>query len=331
MNALAVGQSLSFNLRMTVVFGRNGSGKTGYVRILEAAVVSASRAEENPPRPHRRYAYQTDSERNHPIHLGGNGGPLGIERGCRRLPFTRVDVFDAQDAPTYVDGDLTYVYAPKDVASFRYVARAIKGVRSKLEAAKKEKAPGSNVFVGHFKRSAGFYTVIDTLGASTELGMLKKKHADEQADEAAAIEGLKVTVEALGDKSVSGHLTAAQADLDLCERAVAALERVQSFDAQRRDELIAKLNTAKARRASAGRDAFEPHQLPGFMTAQWNAFVEAAKSLASEGRSEQKILGLRGCLLVLPAAIDRDRSAAAQEVPRVLQGGNRTNRGESQR
>ena len=35
MNALSTDQEIVFNPRMTVLFGENGTGKTGYVRVLK--------------------------------------------------------------------------------------------------------------------------------------------------------------------------------------------------------------------------------------------------------------------------------------------------------
>ena len=139
--------------------------RTGYARILKR--LSSVRAEQkilpdisattpvtDPPSATIRYR------------LGELEETLSWTGAAGVSPFTRVDVFDAQDAPTYVDGDLTYVYAPTDVALFRHVARAVEAVRGKIEEAKKEKAPGSNVFVSHFKRSVAFYATLDTLGLS---------------------------------------------------------------------------------------------------------------------------------------------------------------------
>jgi hypothetical protein len=277
-NALALGQIISFNIKMTVIFGRNGSGKTGYARILKRLSsvraeqrilpdITAARPVTDPPSATICYS------------LGGTTTTVEWKGAAGLAPFTRVDVFDAQDAPTYVDGDLTYVYAPTDVALFRHVAKAIDAVRTKLEAARKEKSPGLNVFGGHFKRSAPFYTAIDTLGASTDLSAVKQ-HAVEQSDEAAVLEGLKVTIDALSDQSVSGQVVAAQAELDLCEHARTALEGFRSFDPRGRDELLAKLRSAEERRSSAGRAAFESEHLPGLMTAEWKAFVEAGDQYA---------------------------------------------------
>lgn len=36
-NALAAGQTLTFNPKLTIIFGENAAGKTGYVRILKRA------------------------------------------------------------------------------------------------------------------------------------------------------------------------------------------------------------------------------------------------------------------------------------------------------
>lgn len=274
-NALAAGQDISFNPKMTVIFGRNGSGKTGYARILKR--LSSVRAEQkilpdisattpvtDPPSATIRYR------------LGEVEETLSWTGAAGVAPFTRVDVFDAQDAPTYVDGDLTYVYAPTDVALFRHVALAVESVRGKVEAAKKEKSPGPNVFVSHFKRSVPFYATIDTLGATTDIAALKAQ-AQPADDEQTALEGLKETIEALSGHGVDAQVRSTQADLDLCELATKVVERLRSFDAEKRDSTLARLKAAQEKHVSASRDAFANETLPGLLSVEWKSFVEAGE------------------------------------------------------
>jgi energy-coupling factor transporter ATP-binding protein EcfA2 len=278
-NALADGQDISFNSKMTVLFGRNGSGKTGYARILKR--LSSVRSEQKilpditrstpttePPESRVRYK------------LAGAESALDWRGAAGVPPFTRIDVFDGQDAPIYVDGELTYVYTPTEVALFRHVAKGIEDVRSKLETAKRERNPGTNVFAGHFKRTIPFYSLIDTLGATTNLAQLVDLAASGD-DDRAALEGLRETVDALSGQAVQAQLRSAQSDLALCEQALAVVESVKAVDLGQYDEALARVKAAEERKVNATRGAFADESLPGFMTAEWRAFVTAGEQYTS--------------------------------------------------
>lgn len=174
---------------------------------------------------------------------------------------------------TYVDGDLTYVYAPTDVLC--PTRRPGSGRLGKMEEAK-EKAPGPNVFVSHFKRTVPFYAAIDTLGAATDLAALKVA-AQPANDEQTVLEGLKETIEAFSGQAVDAQVRSIQADLDLCELATKVVERLRSFDAEKRNATLARLKAAQDRHVSASRDAFANETLPGFLSVEWKGFVEAGE------------------------------------------------------
>jgi energy-coupling factor transporter ATP-binding protein EcfA2 len=273
-NALASEQSIAFNPRLTVLFGRNGCGKTGYARIMKrlSSVRSEQRILPN-------------------ISLGSGGGQaeaqvayrLGaVEQTCAWkgeagvAPLTRIDVFDAQDAPTYVDGDLTYVYTPAEVALFRHVTTAIDAVRERLDQAKRDKSPGGNVFVQHFSRDVTFYAKIDTFGAITDLAELRSLATVTPAEEA-SLDGLRETIDALGSHSFHAQLQATQADLDLCAQANTVAGRLLAFDMAVHDAAVVALAEAEKQQTEATRTAFAEQAPPGFLTAEWRAFVEAGE------------------------------------------------------
>ncbi len=198
MNALAPEQSIAFNPKLTVLFGRNGCGKTGYARIMKR--LSSVRSEQRilPNIAIGSKAGQPEAQIAYRLGPVEQTFPWKDEAGV--APLTRIDVFDAQDAPTYVDGDLTYVYTPADVALFRHVTTAIDAVREQLDQAKRDKSPGNNVFVQHFSHATNFYPKIDTLGPTTDLAELRSLATVTPAEEG-SLGGLNETIEALGSQS----------------------------------------------------------------------------------------------------------------------------------
>jgi len=94
------------------------------------------------------------------------------ESGAR--PFTRSSVFDSRAVDLHLEGDLTYVYTPRDLALFKHSHEAIKGARDRLEKARDAVRPESNPFLAHFNSESTIYPKIETLGAATDLPALEQ-------------------------------------------------------------------------------------------------------------------------------------------------------------
>ena len=138
-NRLVYGQEIEFNERVTVVYGENASGKTGYARVLKQVAGARSAGRVLPdvytstpgtPTATIDYALGSDTE----SHPWRDGTPPVAALG-------RVCVFDAPAAPLHVDDDLQYLYTPADIALFEYVHAALSGVRELLKAERGRRAP----------------------------------------------------------------------------------------------------------------------------------------------------------------------------------------------
>lgn len=150
-NALEPKQEIRFNGKLTVLFGENACGKTGYVRVLKA--VAAVRASEPVLGNVHDVALKPQQAR-----LGyriGDGEEETYDwAGASSVsPFTSMTVFDTVAVAIHVDEDLTYTYTPRDVALFRHVADAIDAVRGRLEHARGEAQTTGNPFLHRAARS----------------------------------------------------------------------------------------------------------------------------------------------------------------------------------
>ena len=130
-NALASGQKLIFHDRLTIFFGENGCGKSGYARILKW-IAGARGAEELVPNvfipsagpPKATIVYQLDQKEKT---LSWKN-----ERGID--PLSAVQAFDGRAAAIHLDEDLTYSYSPRELDSFDYVQDALERIRERLES-----------------------------------------------------------------------------------------------------------------------------------------------------------------------------------------------------
>ncbi|MCG8345988.1 MAG: AAA family ATPase [Chlorobiales bacterium] len=130
-NALAENQTLNFGPKLTVVYGDNAAGKTGYIRILKSAC--RARGQEHilgnvvsgatPLSPVVSIMYKVGSETE-----------LREWSGSSEDEFiSRVSVFDSQCAAVYLTQKTDVAFRPFGLDLFDKLVQACRAVRAKLE------------------------------------------------------------------------------------------------------------------------------------------------------------------------------------------------------
>ncbi len=274
-NALAANQVIEFNPRLTVLFGENASGKTGYVRILKR--VAAVRTAE-PILPDIRSASPRGAPRaTFRFRLGSETQPEVEWRGDPGLePLTRIDVFDSRAAVVHLDEDLTYAYTPGELALFPLVHDAIEKVRAKLEGVQRESAPKSNPFSSRFPRESLLLAKIEALGPSSDLRGLEDL-AQVTEDQEASLPGTREKVEALRSGNVQAPLQIARREQEVYDRAADVARALSGFDLVAHRAALGTLREAEVGHARATRDKFALDALPGVLGEEWRVFIEAAE------------------------------------------------------
>src|SRR5712664_758469 len=126
-NALKPGTQIDFAPGVTVIFGENGSGKSGFVRVLKRAagvrtaedILHNVRADKRPT-PSGSFA----------VTVGAKGQTIGWKNEFGIAPLNRVSIFDARGARVHVEDDLTYVFTPGELTLFPFVQNAVERVRT---------------------------------------------------------------------------------------------------------------------------------------------------------------------------------------------------------
>ena len=139
-NALAQNQTLRFSPRLTVVYGDNAAGKTGYIRILKGAC--RARGQEHilgnvvagaaPPPPAVAIKYR----------LGAEPEIREWARPGDDESVSRVSVFDTKCASVYLTEPTDVAYRPLGLDLFDKLVQACQTIRSQLE--KEQRALVSN-------------------------------------------------------------------------------------------------------------------------------------------------------------------------------------------
>lgn len=283
-NALAEDQTLRFGLGLTVVYGDNGAGKTGYIRILKSAcrargperilgnVVSGT----TPLAPVVAIKYKVGAEPDPREWAGGNEDEF----------VSRVSVFDTQCAAVYLTEKTDVAFRPFGLDLFDKLVKACKAVRTKLES--EQRALGANALtavqttipegtaVAKLLANVSSLTKPDAVQAlarlsqeeEARLALLEKSLLDLQANDPEKLIR-QLTVRAGRVQALVRHLKEVEAALS--DEALKAV-----FDA--RTEGRRKSEEAKRLREAT----FPQGLLQGTGTDAWTALWESARHFSQE-------------------------------------------------
>lgn len=282
-NALKDGEELHFGTRLTVIYGENGSGKSGYVRVLKraAGVRSAERILPN-------------------IHKVTTGSPSAIFKCAEGSsperdvdwkdqegvpPFTQIAAFDAKAVSAHLDEDLTYVYTPGELALFPLVQDAIERTRTRLSERITASTDARNPFIVQFKRGTAIYPIVEKLGAASDLSALKALATLSDEDKAHRAQ-VQAEVEALKAADSKAQLKLAEDQAKIVSSARSALAIGASFDAKEYHDALSELEKASRKNNEVSVAAFEKSGIPKVLGDEWRAFIDAGDKYLKDAEAE---------------------------------------------
>ncbi|MEO5979682.1 MAG: hypothetical protein ABIS36_25870 [Chryseolinea sp.] len=278
-NRLTSGQEILFNEGITIFFGENASGKSGYVRILKK--LAATRSQEEILPDVTKLTPSGNPKANISYSTGGNNLNLTWSGESGISPFNRLNIFDNRSLLYHVDSDLTYVVTPRELSLFKFTHEAVDSIKARLDFSIKDKKINSNPFTIHFQKDSNIYSKIESLGASTDLRELEEL-SKITSDEEAIVSQLKDQVEALRPQVVSSKLEAMESRRTLLQQGVTLANVVSSFDWGNYNQLISSLKIAKEKYSEATEKAFIGHNIPGFLSESWKNLIDAGSRYVKE-------------------------------------------------
>ncbi|WP_246540870.1 AAA family ATPase [Mycobacterium spongiae] len=273
-NALVEGGVIEPHEGLTILFGENGTGKTGYARIFKA--LAASRTADSilgniqassPRQKSALVSYTLGSDSKTYTWTGQQGV----------APFTRMSIFDSPCVSFHVDDDLEYVYVPAVLALFNHVIAGIKSVQTQIDQAVQDLRSGSTGILSRFPRGATVYPLIETLGAATDLEQLKTA-ADTDTNADTRIAELRRTVAALEADTIGAQIKLQQRAERILTQASAAATVVAEFDVAAYDRELVTLAGLVEDYRTFRTTLFEAADLPAEPDDTWSAFVETGEA-----------------------------------------------------
>ncbi|ODS40241.1 MAG: hypothetical protein A7315_09190 [Candidatus Altiarchaeales archaeon WOR_SM1_79] len=277
-NAIAENQRIDFSKNMTVVYGANGSGKSGYVRLFNNVFIS--RGDKNilpnifnttgETNPSGIFGFQSDSEHYE----------LKFPEDKNRGEFKYFSVFDNKSVRAHLDERNELFFTPHGFEFFSKLAEVYKKIKELLKEDINKNSP-ENQFRLHFNSESEIKQVVDNLNASTDIEKLKKIAEFTEND--------KKTLDELGVKK--GELLATDIDKKIAElnnikksidefkeKITHILNNLSESDTIKTDisDLIQKEKLAN----QSGIDKFQTKLIKETGSREWKNFIESAYEFA---------------------------------------------------
>ena len=278
-NALADNQQVSFQENgITIVFGNNASGKSGYARILK----TVCRARSGEDILHNIYESKPTEPASAKLlySIGGSSQPAFEWKGgdSSADALSHVSVFDSKCAPIHVDEENEAAFIPLPLHILKELSDICRRFKPKFQ--KMSSTLSAQIPVGlrdlkcSPKSKAGAF--LHGLKPTSSIDEAKQL-AEVSIEEQARIEELKTTLQADPEKAISSEQSKKQRVDAVIDRVIDQLKGLDADAAQSyRTTLDAAHSKAQAADVAAT-TAFQNEPLDGVGSETWKALWEAAR------------------------------------------------------
>ena len=273
-NALVEGEHIDFGLGLTLLYGENGMGKTGYARILKRMAGSRSaediladvNLEDDPPPPSADIDYR----------LGGTELSHQWNGEKAQPPFTLMSIFDNPSAHLHVDDDLRYTYRPASLAFFDRVNLEVQNIRELIEKERQSLTFDNSALLRRFDSSSSIYPYIESLGPATNLQELQQYLTlpDNAAEEEKELES---TIAALSADLVGQQVSLNSKFQNVLTEALAYTAVVGDFKTQDYSVALNRLSELHSDQTALRDSLFAAANLPAEPEQTWEEFIRAGR------------------------------------------------------
>ena len=274
-NALVEGGQIEFGPGLTLLYGENGTGKTGYSRILKTMAGSRSaddilpdvNLEGNPPSPSAEISYRLGvAECEH--HWNG-------ERA--QPPFDRMSIFDSPSVHFHVDSDLGYTYSPAALAIFDRVRVEVQQIGTAIDTDLGKLNPDNSTLLGRFDSSSAIYPYVQSLNTTSDLTDLKRfTHLPDDAE--AQKENLETTQVQLKANSLGQELALKVSFQQVLTEASAFASVAESLDVSQYNDALSTLADLRRDQVSLRDSIFAAAGLPAEPDQTWEEFIRSGQA-----------------------------------------------------
>lgn len=280
-NALVEKQLIEFGPNLTVLYGGNGSGKSGYVRLLKKAFYSKA-PEEILPNIHIDNGHK---ETNAKFSFSSNGSVYSLkilDKNC--IEFQQFAVFDGKSVIRHLEQKNEFEFRPAGLSFFPEYSEAVKKVEQKMTA-EIQNRQSENDFSLWFDGDSEIKTLVMNLSATTNLETLKKftPFSEEEMREKVAVQK-KIDELLLVSKNKEKEIKHLENILKLLIENKDTITAInQSFSEKsitKLEDAISEFINIDATAKAEGFESFATDKVEGIGTTEWKNFILAAEVFA---------------------------------------------------
>ena len=283
-NALPDGCSLSFGPGLTVIYGRNGAGKSGFGRLCANVCFSRSKPAiipdinaESPP-----------ASASATFHFTMGDQPqasFAFAPGRQHDELRRIGVFDTTGAQQRVSQAAPLEFKPSGFDIFPEMARVYGKVGERLDTAVKERTHATNFSDSFIGVETDVSKIVATVGPKADLHVIRALAVHGETEKARFLE-VDTQLIALKSKSPAEliiQLDQAKADVELLIPKLNTLGNLFSpTEAARRSVISETARRTADVAAVLGTDTFKRPFFQAVGTPEWLSFTKAAHALARQ-------------------------------------------------
>lgn len=303
-NALSENQTIEFSPNLTIIYGANGSGKSGYIRLLKKVFYSKA-SEEILPNIHLQtghkpinanFSFASSNSEFSLLYPVSEGNP----------EFEQYAVFDGKSVLKHLDQKNEFEFRPAGLSFFSNFTDAVRDVELKLNAdiTSRKNTLSINDLSDLFEGDSEIKTAIQNLNTKSKIDELKKYTPFTETDLA---EKLRIEKEyddlLLASK---GKEKAIKTLGDIKNSLQANRTTFEAFNQHLNDTYLDKIRNAivdcvskEAIAKVEGIENFNTDKIDGIGTNEWKNFIVAADIFAKEQKEINVMYPIDGdnCLL----------------------------------
>lgn len=302
-NALTEKQTIEFSPNLTIIYGANGSGKSGYVRLLKNVFYSKAPETilsnvhiDNGHKPiDAKFTFKSSN----------TDIPLGFS-DKDNAEFEQFAVFDGNSVLKHLENKNEFEFRPAGLSFFADYTNAIIRVEQKLNAEIQTKQSGNtaNDLSALFDGNSEIKTLVQNLNAETKIEDLNKytPFSDEDKTQKKAIQKQYDEL-FLASKGKEKEINSLESIKSLLTQNKQEIEKLNQFFTT---EVIEKVKTAitdcglkEATAKAEGIENFKTDKIQGVGTEEWKGFIISAETFAKTQKIENAVYPENGdnCLL----------------------------------
>ncbi|MGV4181083.1 AAA family ATPase [Citrobacter braakii] len=288
-NAIAENQQLEIGpTGMTVIYGDNGSGKSGYSRVLKQACRARDQSEPVHPNANLPEAKTGNAQASFNITVDGTDKEVTWYQGKEAPPeLSSFAIFDTRCARAYLDNEDDFSYVPYGLGVFEALAKVCKQLRTSIEAEQVQSAVDLTTFA-HLHGETTVGKLISALNAKSSIAQIEAL-ATLKPEELTLRETLENSLKENNPKEKAGLLrlrarrVTALATNTVEKGLIVGPEAIAKLKA-----LADKFRTAQAAATLAAKNFKESENLlPGTGGEAWRELFDAARKFALEAHPDK--------------------------------------------